>query len=408
MKIHTILSQFVVLVSLCGAFPAAHAEENPILPPPFDTPSIRRESTVIGWPAGKMPIAPAGFTVSLFAELAAPRALLVLPNGDVLVSQAKKKPTDAGESSPNQITLFKMNGSNLVSSEVFLKDLYLPFGMAVWKNDFFVAGPNYIKKFTMENGKIKGAGKIIASLPFPKPQRHWTRHLLMGHDGKKLYVSTGSPSDHGEDGDPLDPRSSAILEMNLDGTGIKIIAGGLRNPVSMAWEPVTKKLWTVVNERDELGDQVPPDYITSVTRGGFYGWPYAYWGKNEDPRVTKKRPDLVKRSLKPDYSVGAHTASLGIAFTAGTKLPSPWDSGALVSQHGSWNSATLVGYKVLYVPFFQGKTAGDQVDFLTGFVADATAGTVYGRPVMTAVLADGTLLVTDDGSGKIWKVSPNQ
>lgn len=299
-----------------------------------------------------------------------------------------------------------MNGSEFESQEVFLKDLEFPFGMAVSKGEFFVGEPERVLAFPYDGETITGPSRVVTTLPFPDPKRHWTRHLLFSKDESKLYISVGSVSNVGEDGDPLDPKTAAILEINPDGSGERIFAGGLRNPVSMAWEPKSGKLWTAVNERDELGDFLPPDYITHVEDGGFYGWPYAYWGKNEDPRRKGERPDLVEKSIQPDFAVGAHTAALGITFTTGTNLPEPYSEGALVAQHGSWNSSSLVGYKVLYVPFKDGEAIDGETDFLTGFIADLPTSKVYGRPVSTLVLADGTVLVADDGGGKIWKVSP--
>lgn len=383
----------------------AFAESNPQLPAPYSTPSVRHESTPIGWPAGKAPIAPAGYKVSVFANIKCPRSLFLLPDGKVLVSQAKKSPSDSGELSPNLVTVLRPNGDRLAVASTAITGLKLPFGMALWKDQFFVAEANRVLKFKFADGRVQGVGQVIAYLPFPKPQRHWTRHLLVNADGTKLYVSIGSVSNVGEAPDPLDARNAAILEMNLDGTGQKLFATGLRNPVSMAWEPVTGELWAVVNERDELGDNLVPDYITHVQRGGFYGWPYAYWGSNPDPRLAGQRPDLIRRTIVPDYAVGAHTAALGITFTNGL-LPAPFGQGALVAQHGSWNRSQWAGYKVIYVPFEGGKAVGPDQDFLTGFIADEAKGTVYGRPVATLLLKDGSVLVSDDGGHKIWRVSP--
>jgi glucose/arabinose dehydrogenase len=393
---------FALALSFLNAPVPSQAETNPKLPDPYATPSIRKESKVIGWPEGKMPVAAEGFQVTLFASLDSPRNMILTRSGDVLVAQAKKKP---GEESPNQITRLHLKGSELQRTSVFARGLNLPFGMALSRNEFFVAEPTRILKFTLKNGRIQGAGTQIAELPFPQPQRHWTRHLLLNSAGTKLYVSIGSASNVGEAPDPLDPRTASVMEMNRDGSDAKIVAGGLRNPVALAWEPTKRILWAVVNERDELGDDLVPDYIASVKRGGFYGWPYAYWGKNVDPRMEGKRADLVSRSLTPDYSLGAHTASLGIAFTANKSLPPGFDQGALIAQHGSWNRSSFSGYKVTYVPFVNGKPQNGEKDFLTGFIASEEEGTVYGRPVSSLILRDGSVLVSDDGAGKIWKVS---
>ena len=394
---------FVMLVTL-GISVQVFAERFPLLPAPFATKSTPKPSTVIGWPVDRTPIPAAGFKVSEFTSMESPRSLYRLPSGDVLVSQAKKTPMDNGENSPNQIMLLKINNGKLVGTSVFLSGLHLPFGMAVLKDQFFVGEPTRILKYKYKNGEIVGEGKVIAELPFPKPQRHWTRHLLINPQGTKLYVSIGSVSNVGENNDPLDARTAAILEMNLDGTQQKIYASGLRNAVSMAWEPRTKELWTTVNERDELGDGLVPDYITAVHRGEFYGWPYAYWGKHEDPRRAGERPDLVAKSMTPYFSVGTHTASLGITFTIQTSMPATYNEGALIAQHGSWNHSELVGYAVRYVTFKNGKPIDEESDFLTGFIADRESAKVYGRPVATVILADGSVLVSDDGGGKIWRV----
>lgn len=397
----------VLAVSIiAGAGLRVFAEKNPVLPPPYETPSTQKEAKVIGWPAGKTPIAPAGFKVTLFAELESPRRLFQLPSGNVLVSQSMKRPDDKGENSPNQITMLKLDGSDLSSKDVFANNLRLPFGMATWKDQIFIAEPEQILSFPFDGNKITGAGRVIATIPFPEPQRHWTRDLLVSEDGKKLYVSVGSVSNVGEAPDPLDPHNAAILQMNLDGSEEKIFASGLRNAVTIAWEPTNGKLWAVVNERDELGDDLPPDYLTHVEENGFYGWPYAYWGPHEDPRHKGERPDLVAKTITPDFAVGAHTASLGLMFTTGTKMPAPFNEGALIAQHGSWNRSKLAGYKVLYVPFKNGEAIDGEKDFLTGFIADESTATVYGRPVSTVMLADGSVLVADDAGGKIWKVSP--
>lgn len=409
MKKHKIAVTAALASFTFGLGIVSWAEKNPVLPAPNPAASVANFAQLIPWPAGQMPTAPANFEVSVFAEIQSPRNILVLPNGEVLVSQAKKTPSDSGEASPNQITKFTLNPDGKVAkSEVFLKDVELPFGMAVWKDEFFVATPTEILRYPYVNGQISGQGTVIAQLPFPKPQRHWTRDLKITPDGSQIFISVGSVSNHGEDGDPLDPMTAAILVMNRDGSQLRVYASGIRNAVTMAFNPETNQLWATVNERDELGDGLVPDYLIPVREGGFYGWPYAYYGPNPDPRLAGQRPDLVAQTIKPAFSVGAHTASTGLTFTTGTAFPAPFDHGALISQHGSWNSSTLVGYKVIYVPFENGDAVDPEQDFLTGFVADAKAGTVYGRPVMAAILPDGAVLVTDDGGHKIWRVAPKK
>jgi glucose/arabinose dehydrogenase len=395
-------------LSLLSASVAALAERNPELPPPFATPSTPNPSKVVGWAPGQMPVAPAGYEVSVFAELESPRSLYQAPNGDVFVSQALYNPFEPNIPSPNKITRIKLKGSEFDESAVFLSGLTLPFGMAMTRNYFFVGEPTRVLRYDLVDGKISNPDKptVIAELPFPPPAHHWTRHLLLNNSGTKLYVTVGSASNVGDGGDPLDPREAAVLKMNLDGSQQEILASGLRNPVQLAWEPFSKKLWVTVNERDELGGKLVPDYITDIQKGGFYGWPYAYWGRHEDPRRRGERSDLVARSLTPAFSVGAHTAALGITFT-GKKMPAPFAGGALISLHGSWNSSSLVGYKVRFVQFRNGRAVDQERDFLTGFISDPAKSEVYGRPVATLVLKDGTVLVSDDAGNRIWRISPS-
>lgn len=403
----SLLNSFI-LASAIGLGSQVLAERNPTLPPPNPGGSTAKEAVVIGWPAGKTPTAAAGFAVSEFVSLDAPRALYKLPSGNILVSQAEKHPDDNGEHSPNKITLLVIKNGQLTSQKEVLTGLHLPFGMAVWQNQLFVAEPERVLVYPFVDETVTGPGTVIATLPFPMPKRHWTRNLLISKDGSKLYVSVGSASNVGEDGDPLDPRTAAILEMNLDGSQQRIYASGLRNPVQLAWEPETEKLWAVVNERDEIGDNLPPDYMTAVKENGFYGWPYAYWGPHEDPRLAGQRPDLVAKSIVPDFALGAHTASLGITFTKDSGIGADFDEGALIAQHGSWNSSTFVGYRVWYVGFQNGLATDQEKAFLTGFVADEANNTVYGRPVNTVILEDGSVLVSDDGGDKIWLVKKTQ
>jgi glucose/arabinose dehydrogenase len=377
------------------------------LPPPYATPGVNNRSNVIGWPAGKMPVAPVGFTVTKYAGgLANPRWIYQLPNGDVLVSEAETRRNNG-----NDIIIFhgtKSDGTYEMQ-KVFLKDLNKPFGMLQLNNWFYVANTDGVYRYPYTPGQmeITGKGEKILTLPAGGYNNHWTRNLLVSEDGSKIYVSVGSGSNNGEHGMDNEVRRAGILEINPDGSGDKIFASGLRNPVGMAWQPVTHELWTAVNERDNLGDDLVPDYITSVKEGGFYGWPYAYFGQHEDPRLKGKRPDLVAKAIVPDVSMDAHTASLGLAFYTKDKFPERYRGGAFVGQHGSWNRSILSGYKVVFVPFMNGKP-GKPEDFLTGFIADENNSTVYGRPVCVYVLTNGTLLITDDGSDTIWQVSANK
>jgi len=250
---------------------------------------------------------------------------------------------------------------------------------------------------------IAAKGTTVLHLPLGGYNNHWTRNLLANADGSKLYVSVGSASNVGENGMKEEALRANVLEINPDGTGLRVFAAGLRNPVGLAWEPGTKALWAAVNERDELGDDLVPDYITSVKDGAFYGWPYSYAGGTEDPRRKGERPDLVAKAVAPDVPLGSHTASLGLAFGTSTAFPEKYRGGAFVGQRGSWNRSQFAGYRVAYVPFKDGKPAGPAEDFLTGFIANADE--VYGRPVCVAFAGDGALLVTDDVSNRIWRVA---
>ena len=381
------------------------------LPQPFATPSARNTSKVIGWPKGKMPTPAPGFEVSLFADnLDNPRLAYVLPNADVLVVEAVREfpdRPDRPERSANRITLFRdthKDGRPDVR-EVFLTGLNMPHGMLLLGNWFYVGNTNGVVRYPYRAGqtKIDGKGEKILDLP---TGGHYTRNLIADPAGKKIYVAVGSASNIDEDNQwEKDQRRAGIIEMNPDGSGARILANGLRNPVGMDWEPQTKRLWTVVNERDLLGDDLVPDYLTSVRDGGFYGWPFSYFGQNEDPRKKGQRPDFVAKAIKPDYAVGSHVAALGLAFYNGKSFPERYRGGAFIGMHGSWNRSKMVGFKVAFVPFINGQPAGPLEDVLTGFIADESKFEAYGRPVGVTVAPDGSLLVADDGGGKIWRVS---
>lgn len=369
------------------------------LPPPFATESARMSSSIVDWPQGKMPTAPDGFAVTEFAGgLDNPRWLYVAPNNDIFVS----------ESGADRLTIFRdaNKDGTYEMRKVFLKNLNKPFGMLVLNNFFYVANTDGLYRYPY-NGEteLKGKGQKIMSLPAGGYNNHWTRNLIANTDGSKIYVTVGSGSNVGENGMEHEVRRACILEINPDGSGEKIYASGLRNPVGVDWNPVNGELWTAVNERDELGDDLVPDYITSVKKDGFYGWPYSYFGNIPDPRMKGKGKDLAAKAIVPDVSVGAHTASLGLAFYDKDAFPAKYKNGAFVGQHGSWNRAIISGYKVMFVPFENGKPSGKPEDFLGGFIADQGKAKVYGRPVAVVVTNDGSLLVTDDGSNKIWKVT---
>ncbi len=407
----------------------AIADTTLTLPAPYATESAKNFSKVVGWPEGKMPQAPAGFTVTEFArDLVNPRWIYVAPNGDILVAEANTEPkgvkdavvntvTGKGksqrtEASANRITLLRDTNKDGKPDlrEVFLAGLNQPFGMLVLGNNFYVANTDALMRYDYKPGqtKLTTSGQKILALPAGGYNNHWTRNLLASPDGKKIYISVGSASNVGEHGPKEEIRRANILEINPDGTGERIYASGLRNPVGMDWQPNTNVLYTAVNERDELGDDLVPDYLTSVKEGGFYGWPYSYYGQNVDPRRKGERPDLVQKAIMPDVPLGSHTASLGLAFypeggDGTSNFPTRYQNGAFIGQHGSWNRAKLSGYKIVFVPFQNGKP-GPPEDFLTGFLAGNNKD-AYGRPVGVIKSPDGALLVADDVAGRLWRVA---
>ena len=401
---------------------------SPKLPEPNKTliPTVNI-APAIGWPAGAKPTAAAGTQVAAFAEgLDHPRWLYVLPNGDVLVAEtnAPPKPDDssgirgwvmekvmgragAGVPSPNRITLLRDSDHDGIAETrtVFLANLNSPFGMTLVGNDLYVADSDKLLRFPYQPGEttIKAAGTKVVDLPGGSINHHWTKNVVASKDGSKLYVSVGSNSNVGENGLQAEEGRAAIWEVDRASGQHRIFASGLRNPNGMAWEPQSGKLWTAVNERDEIGSDLVPDYITSVQDGAFYGWPFSYYGQHVDVRVNPQNLDLVAKAIAPDYAVGPHTASLGLTFAEGSKLPAPFTSGAFIGQHGSWNRKPHSGYKVIFVPFEAGQPKGQPVDVLTGFLdKDEKA---MGRPVGVVVDQQGGLLVADDVGNKVWRVS---
>ncbi len=374
------------------------------LPPPFATKSVTKNAEVVGWPSGKMPKAPEGFKVEKFADnLNNPRWIYAAPNGDIFVSQS----TTRGQN-PNSILIFRDTNKDGKPDmqQVFASDLNRPFGMLIMGDKFYIANTDGLVMYNYKAGqtKLEGKGKRIVVLPAGGYNNHWTRNIIASKDGKKILISVGSGSNVGENGMDKEVRRADILEVNPDGSGEQIYASGLRNPVGMDYIPGTDILWTAVNERDELGDDLVPDFITSVKRGGFYGWPYSYYGQNEDPRMKGQAPELVKKAIVPDVALGSHTASLGLTFYDGKTFPAKYQNGAFVGQHGSWNRSAFSGYKVVFVPFTNQKP-GKPEDFLTGFIADESSNKVYGRPVCVTVLNDGSMLVSDDEANTIWRVT---
>jgi glucose/arabinose dehydrogenase len=400
----------------------------PELPAPKKTllPTVNI-APAIGWPAGAAPQAGAGLQVQAFAQgLDHPRWLLVLPNGDVLVAESNAPPkaeesrglrdyvmglvmkrAGAGVPSANRISLLRdADGDGVAETRsVLLSGLHSPFGMALIGERLFVANADAVLSFPYRPGdtQISGAGSKLLDLPGGPINHHWTKNLLASPDGRKLYVSVGSNSNVGERGMDAERGRAAIWEVQVDSGAHRVFASGLRNPVGMAWDEAGQALWTVVNERDELGSDLVPDYLTSVRDGGFYGWPYSYFGQHVDARVEPAQPALVASALVPDYALGPHTASLGLARSAGGKLPVPYLDGMFIGQHGSWNRRPHSGYKVIFVPFQQGRPAGPPVDVLSGFLNEE--GKAMGRPVGVAIDARGALLVADDVGNVIWRVS---
>src|SRR6266508_2363304 len=396
------------LSSLCAAEPTDRRvvetgpSEQVVLPPPYATRAAANPPAIVPWPKGKSPIAPIGFEVSLFADqLDNPRMMHVLPNGDVLVMESLR------QQSESRVILFRdteKSGKPTVR-RVFARRLNLAFGMALVGNRLYVGNTDSIVVFPYSTGdtQIKRQSEKILDLP---SGGHYTRNVIADAKGQNIYVSVGSATNVDEQRvDEKDSRRAAILQINPDGSGMRVFANGMRNPVGMDWEPKTKTLWTVVNERDMLGDELVPDYLTSVREGAFYGWPYSYFGQNEDPRKKGQRLDLVAKAIKPDFALGSHVAPLGLAFYQGKSFPARYHGGAFIGMHGSWNRSNLVGYKVAFVPFHDGKPSGAIEDFLTGFMVGTKTSEVYGRPVGVAVWTDGSLLVADDGADKVWRVS---
>jgi len=401
---------------------------DPQLPEPNKTliPTVN-VATVVPWPAGTQPSSAPGTVVKAFATgLEHPRWLLVLPNGDVLVAEtnAPPKPDDgkgfrgwvmkllmkrAGAATPsaNRITLLRdADGDGVAETRsVFAQGLTSPFGMALIGDQLYVANSDALVRYTYRSGEttLSGAPQKVVDLPAGTLNHHWTKNVIASPDGSKLYVTVGSNSNVGENGMAAEEGRAAIWEVDARSGAHRVFASGLRNPNGMAWEPGTGTLWTVVNERDEIGSDLVPDYLSSVRDGGFYGWPYSYYGQHVDERVQPQRPDLVARAVKPDYALGPHTASLGLAWSQANSLPAPFARGVFIGQHGSWNRKPHSGYKVIFVPFQGGRPAAAPIDVLTGFLSPA--GESYGRPVGVAIDKRGALLVADDVGNTVWRVT---
>ena len=401
---------------------------NPTLPAPQKAliPTLN-VAPVERWKDSERPLVPPGFTVSAYARgLDHPRWLYVLPNGDVLVAEtnAPPKPDDAkgvkgmifkqqqkkagaATESANRITLLRGLGGNgqAQSRSVFLKNLNSPFGIALVGNELYVADTDAVLRFAYQDGQteLAGPGSKVMDLPAGTLNHHWTKNIIASPDGAYLYVTVGSNSNAAENGIDKEDGRAAIWQLERASGKARLFATGLRNPNGLGWEPQTKLLWTAVNERDELGNDLPPDYMTSVKDGGFYGWPYSYYGQHVDDRVKPQKPDLVAKALVPDYALGGHTASLGLAFYEGSLFPATYQGGVFIGQHGSWNRKPVSGYKVIFIPFANGRPAGPPQDFVSGFLAPD--GKARGRPVGVAVDRQGALLVADDVGNTVWRVA---
>lgn len=406
-----------------GPRPTLPAARTSLIPTVLLTPAV-------GWPAGAQPTPAADLQVSAYAtHLSHPRWLYVLPNGDVLVAEtgAPSRPDDesgisgffskramqtvgAGDPSAERISLLRGVDAKgaAVTRSAFLNNLHSPFGMALVGTDFYVANTDAVLKFAYRAGdlRIDSPASKVSDLPAGSLNHHWTKNLLASVDGAKLYVTVGSNSNVAENGMAAEHERACIWEIDLRSGAHTVFAAGLRNPNGLAWQPQTHALWTVVNERDQLGSDLVPDYLTEVQAGAFYGWPYSYFGAHVDARVQPPRPELLAATRMPDYALGSHTASLGLAFASGTLLPDAWRNGAFVGQHGSWNRQPLSGYQVIFIPFVDGRPAGSPRVALSGFVnAD---GEAMGRPVGVAMDAGGALLVADDVGNTVWRVSRRQ
>jgi hypothetical protein len=421
----------VLVLAACGesaTIPvAAGTGPSPQLPPPRKTllPTVHI-APARGWPAGDKPVPAQGLAVAAYASgLDHPRWLHVLPNGDVLVAESNAPPkpdgggirgwimkqvmkrAGAGTPSADRITLLRgLNPDGTAQTRsVFVEGLRSPFGMALVGRDFYVATTEGVVRFDYPEGALRldTAPVPVTDLPGGPINHHWTKSLIASPDGGKLYATVGSNSNVGEKGMAVEAGRAAIWEIDRASGSKRLFATGLRNPNGMAWGP-DGVLWTVVNERDEIGSDLVPDYLTSVRDGGFYGWPYSYFGQHVDARVEPQRPDLVARAIVPDYALGPHTSSLGLAWSRGTSLPATYASGMFIGQHGSWNRRPHSGYKVVFVPFAEARPSGQPLDVLTGFLS--AQGEAKGRPVGVAIDRTGALLVADDVGNIVWRVTP--
>jgi len=433
MKIKFLIVPILISIALSGCGESAKNDitqsmgPNPALPDPVETmlPTVH-VAKAIGWQNDSKPIAVQGTSVNAFATgLEHPRWLYELPNGDVLVAETNFEKEELNGSikgwftkyflnkggaigkSPDRITLLRdADGDGTVETRAaFLEGLHSPFGMALIGDIFYVANADSIVSFPYKSGEtsIKAAPTKLIDLPGMPLNHHWTKNIIANKDGSKLFVTVGSNSNVAEHGMEIEQGRAAIWEVDIKAKTHRIFASGLRNPNGLAWNSETKKLWVVVNERDEIGSDLVPDYLTSVQENGFYGWPYSYYGQHVDQRVKPQNPELVAKAIVPDYALGAHTASLGLADAKGNKLGAQFAQGMFIGQHGSWNRKPYSGYKVIFIPFAEGKPSGEAIDVLTGFIDEN--GDAQGRPVGVLVQKTGNLLVADDVGDVVWRIS---
>lgn len=394
-------------VSVQSSVPATSAFEKPVvtsidpasLPAPYATESVRRGSKQVPQPANAKLNVPKGFKINVFAEgnFKEPRWMALAPNGDVFLSDAKA----------NSLIVLRDKNNDGVAEERFVYSdaLSQPFGIAFHKDWVYVANTDSVVRFKYKSGQTKADAppERVVELTAGGYNQHWTRNVIFSPDGSKMFVSIGSASNVSVE---EDKRRAAISVYDPDGKNHRIYASGLRNPIGLAWNPKTGELWTAVNERDGLGDNLVPDYATAVKEGGFYGWPYSYIGQNEDPRRKGENPELVKKAIVPDVLFTSHVAALGIQFYTGNMFPKEYQGDAFVAFHGSWNRQKLSGYKIARIRFNDGKLVGNQYeDFVSGWLPSEDSNEVWGRPVGLLVAADGSLLITDDGADKVWRVS---
>ena len=426
-----ILAMAAVAFAACGSSLAfdksTQLGPNPELPPPEHSllPQMNVPK-VTPWSNGDKPAVPEGFRIEAAASgLSNPRNVYPLPNGDLLIVESKKEAKEpverpkrpvmawieakahggGGGGPSNRILLLRAAGGGKPGAPIVLIDkLNSPFGVVMVKDELFVADTDAILRYPYKVGddKVGGPAKKLVDLPAGEINHHWTKSLTASPDGSKLYVGVGSNSNAGERGLDAERERAAIWEVDLATGAYRVFASGLRNPNGLTFYPGSDTLWAVVNERDELGPNLVPDYLTSVKQGAFYGWPYSYWGPHEDPRVRPQRPDLVKSAIAPDYGLSSHVAPLGLAFYTGTAFPQQFQGGAFIGEHGSWNRPELNGYRVVYIPFQDGRPTGKPLDFVTGFVKD---GTAHGRPVGVAVEKSGALVIADDVGNTVWRVT---